>query len=100
CFNPGWRHSDKLMAILEKNSRTVYNAYAITSNTADWQQHPAREENKPNTLMTSEPETKKVTKEISPALSIGSIVEGKVVARDRSSLFIDLGPQGTGIIYG
>ncbi len=32
--------------------------------------------------------------------SIGSIVEGKVVARDRSSLFIDLGPQGTGIIYG
>jgi len=50
--------------------------------------------------MTSEPETKKVTKEISPALSIGSIVEGKVVARDRSSLFIDLGPQGTGIIYG
>lgn len=32
--------------------------------------------------------------------SIGSIVEGKVVARDRSSLYIDLGPQGTGIIYG
>src|SRR6266404_5222763 len=32
--------------------------------------------------------------------SIGSMVEGKVVARDRSSLFIDLGPQGTGIIYG
>src|SRR3989344_3139226 len=32
--------------------------------------------------------------------SVGSIVEGKIVARDRSSLFIDLGPQGTGIIYG
>ena len=32
--------------------------------------------------------------------SIGSIVEGKVVAKDRSSLFVDLGPQGTGIIYG
>lgn len=32
--------------------------------------------------------------------SLGSIVEGKVVARDRSSLFIDLGPQGTGVIYG
>src|SRR3989338_11662284 len=32
--------------------------------------------------------------------SIGSIVEGKVVARDRSSLFIDFGNQGTGIIYG
>jgi len=33
-------------------------------------------------------------------LSIGSTVEGKVVARDRSSLFIDLGIYGTGIIYG
>jgi len=33
-------------------------------------------------------------------LSVGSTVEGKVVARDRSSLFIDLGIQGTGIIYG
>ena len=32
--------------------------------------------------------------------SVGSIVEGRVVARDRSSLFIDLGNQGTGIIYG
>jgi small subunit ribosomal protein S1 len=33
-------------------------------------------------------------------LSVGSTVEGKVVARDRSSLFIDLGINGTGIIYG
>jgi small subunit ribosomal protein S1 len=33
-------------------------------------------------------------------LSIGSTIEGKVVARDRSSLFIDLGINGTGIIYG
>lgn len=32
--------------------------------------------------------------------SIGSIVEGKVVARDRSALFLDLGNQGTGIIFG
>lgn len=40
------------------------------------------------------------TKETSMALSMGSLVEGKVVAKDRSSLFIDLGPQGTGIIYG
>ena len=32
--------------------------------------------------------------------STGSIIEGIVVARDRSSLFIDLGIQGTGIIYG
>jgi small subunit ribosomal protein S1 len=33
-------------------------------------------------------------------LSIGATIEGKVVARDRSSLFIDLGVYGTGIIYG
>lgn len=33
-------------------------------------------------------------------LSIGMTIEGKVVARDRSSLFIDLGINGTGIIYG
>lgn len=31
---------------------------------------------------------------------MGSLVEGKVIARDRSSLYIDLGPQGTGIIFG
>src|SRR3989338_1414002 len=44
-----------------------------------------------------------VKKQISDSAAgpgIGSIVEGKVVARDRSSLFIDLGKQGTGIIYG
>ncbi len=40
------------------------------------------------------------TKEISSAPSIGSLIEGKIVARDRSSLYIDLGPQGTGIIFG
>ena len=33
-------------------------------------------------------------------LSVGATIEGKVVARDRSSLFIDLGILGTGIIYG
>lgn len=33
-------------------------------------------------------------------LSVGATIEGKVVARDRSSLFIDLGINGTGIIYG
>ena len=43
-------------------------------------------------------ENKKI--EISPLPQMGSIVEGKVVARDRSALLIDLGPQGTGIIYG
>ena len=33
-------------------------------------------------------------------LSVGATVEGKVVARDRSSLFVDLGINGVGIIYG
>lgn len=33
-------------------------------------------------------------------LSVGSTIEGKVVARDRSSLYIDLGINGTGIIFG
>jgi len=33
-------------------------------------------------------------------LSVGSIIEGTVVGRDRSSLFIDLGIHGNGIIYG
>jgi len=32
--------------------------------------------------------------------SMGSIIEGKIIARDRSSVFIDLGILGTGIIYG
>jgi len=38
--------------------------------------------------------------DITSPLSVGSTVEGKVVAKDRSSLFIDLGINGTGIIYG
>lgn len=40
------------------------------------------------------------TKKIKETPIVGSIIEGKVVARDRSSLFVDLGIQGTGIIYG
>lgn len=40
------------------------------------------------------------TKKIKEIPTVGSIVEGKVVARDRSSLFVDLGLQGTGVIYG
>lgn len=35
-----------------------------------------------------------------PSPRAGSLVEGKVVARSRSALFVDLGIQGTGIIYG
>ncbi len=42
----------------------------------------------------------KKIKDASSPLSIGSTIEGKVVARERSSLFIDLGIYGTGIIYG
>jgi len=44
----------------------------------------------------------KIIKKIDPnnPLSIGATIEGKVVARDRSSLYIDLGLSGTGIIYG
>jgi small subunit ribosomal protein S1 len=40
------------------------------------------------------------TSENSLQFSVGSTIEGTVVARDRSSLFIDLGIHGTGIIYG
>src|SRR5688572_1352596 len=49
--------------------------------------------------MTKENITKKDT-EISPLPMMGSLIEGKVVAKDRSSVFIDLGIQGIGIIYG
>src|SRR3989344_4615516 len=47
-------------------------------------------------------EKNKMTKETASTgvVSVGSIVEGKVVAFDRSSLFVDLGIQGTGIIFG
>ena len=45
-------------------------------------------------------EIDKKGKEEAPTNGVGSIVEGKVVARDRSSLYIDLGNQGTGIIFG
>ncbi len=31
---------------------------------------------------------------------VGKIVEGKVVDKGRSTVFLDLGPVGTGVIYG
>lgn len=31
---------------------------------------------------------------------VGEVIEGKVVGKGRSSIFLDLGPIGTGIIYG
>jgi len=43
---------------------------------------------------------KEITKETSAPLTVGSTIEGVVVARDRSSLFVDLGYAGTGIIFG
>ena len=39
-------------------------------------------------------------KDASVPLAIGSTIEGIVVARNRSSLFVDLGVHGTGIIFG
>ena len=33
-------------------------------------------------------------------LKMGDIVEGTVIGTGRSSVYLDLGPQGTGIIYG
>lgn len=45
-------------------------------------------------------EATKTTKNMNSQLSIGSIAEGTVVGRDRSSLFIDLENNGNGIIYG
>lgn len=42
----------------------------------------------------------KKSKDLASPLQIGATIEGKVAARERSSLFIDLGIYGTGIIYG
>ncbi len=42
----------------------------------------------------------KKEKDAPSPLSIGATIEGKVVAKDRSSLYVDLGIFGTGIIYG
>ncbi|MCD6402253.1 S1 RNA-binding domain-containing protein [bacterium] len=33
-------------------------------------------------------------------LKLGQIVEGKIIERGRSKIFLDLGPFGTGVIYG
>src|SRR3989344_9244562 len=45
-------------------------------------------------------DTAKSQNYLSPLQQMGSLVEGKIIAKDRSSVFVDLGPQGTGIIYG
>lgn len=38
--------------------------------------------------------------EVPPPPKVGEIIEGTVVANDRSSLFLDLGFRGIGVIYG
>ena len=42
----------------------------------------------------------KIKEEIIYPPKIGEIVEGKIVALEANTLFLDLGPQGIGIIYG
>jgi len=42
----------------------------------------------------------KTTKDVVSLLSVGSTVEATVVAKDRSSLYLDLGVYGTGVVYG
>ena len=82
----------------------VYIKYII-NNTAGLQQNAEPngevEKNKQVIFLFMEKDIKtSVAPSGSNPLSIGATVEGKVVARDRSSLFIDLGVLGTGIIYG
>ena len=55
--------------------------------------------------MTTETVTQKETaaaevKEAGDSFTLGDVVKGDVIAVDRSTVFIDLSPFGTGIIYG
>jgi len=50
--------------------------------------------------MVKEPTVKNSLDRAGLRLTVGSLVEGTVASRERSSLFIDLGPEGTGIIFG
>jgi len=43
---------------------------------------------------------RKIKTEIISPPKVGEIVEGKILERGRSSIFLDLGPKGIGIIYG
>jgi small subunit ribosomal protein S1 len=96
---------------VERPTKLAYFVYVryidiLVINTAGRQQTPRakRGERKINRCFLLVLKTKnnmeKVIKKSDGALSIGATIEGKVVARDRSSLFIDLGINGTGIIYG
>jgi small subunit ribosomal protein S1 len=50
--------------------------------------------------MVKEPTVKHSLDRTGMRLTVGSLVEGRVASRERSSLFIDLGPEGAGIIFG
>lgn len=43
---------------------------------------------------------KKIKDDLISPPKLGEIVEGKILDRSRSSLFLDLGPKGIGVIYG
>lgn len=50
-------------------------------------------------IMAKEEQIKNI-KDLIPSPRVGSLVEGKVAARSRSALFVDIGIQGTGVVYG
>lgn len=43
---------------------------------------------------------RKIKSEIIPPPKLGEMVSGKVIATDRSSVFLDLGAKGIGVVYG
>ena len=45
-------------------------------------------------------EEKQETSELLKPFKAGDIVEGTVIGIGRSAVYLDLGPQGTGIIFG
>lgn len=49
--------------------------------------------------MVNMKELLKKNEELKP-LKVGDIVEGKIIARGKSAIYLDLGNKGTGIIYG
>src|SRR3990170_6003717 len=53
-------------------------------------------------LQTAHPSTngEKTKLKIIKPFKIGDLVEGTVIGTGRSAVYLDLGPQGTGIIYG
>ena len=52
------------------------------------------------TATTTTPDTEEVAVKPPEAYAVGDVIEGVVVAVDRSVVYVDLSPIGTGIIYG